>query len=381
VRSLKLHVPVIAILVVASNANAQSSVTLYGSLDVALAYFNNTGHASVFQMQSGDLQSTFWGLRGTEDLGGGLKALFDLESGVDITSGRSQNGGRLFGRQSYVGLQSDKLGTVTLGRQYDPTIDLVQPITGDVYGPAFATPGDADNNDGTVWVNNAIKYASPTYAGFQYALMYALGGVPGSASSGHTYAAAALYTNGGLSLATGYFFAKNDGPAGAGTADLTQNNSVTPLFDSVAMVGSRQIVQVAAQYVVGNLTGNVRYSNAQYKPYMNFGAFNRTQTFNIAGASLGYQLTPAELLSLGYVYARTTGGSSATYNNVAASSAYSLSKTTILYATAAYSHASGTTFSADGTTLVSAGGSIGDVTSSSGTPNQVGVMLGMVHKF
>ncbi|WP_206997231.1 porin [Trinickia mobilis] len=380
-RSPKLHVPVIAILVAASNANAQSSVTLYGSIDVALAYFNNTGHASVFQMQNGDLQSTFWGLRGNEDLGGGLKALFDLESGVDITSGHLQNGGREFGRQSYVGLQSDKLGTVTLGRQYDPTVDLVQPITADVYGPAFATPGDADNNDGTVWVDNAIKYASPTYAGFQYELMYAVGGVPGSVSSGHTYSAAALYSNGGLSLATGYLFAKNDGPAGAGTADLTQNNAVTPLFDAVAMVGSRQIVQVAAQYVVGNLTGNVRYSNAQYKPYMSFGAFNRTETFNIAGASLAYQVTPAELLSLGYVYAKSNGGSSATYNNVAASSAYSLSKTTTLYATAAYSHASGTTFSGDGTTLVSAGGSIGDVTSSSGTPNQVGVMIGMVHKF
>ncbi|TDN61979.1 porin [Paraburkholderia sp. BL10I2N1] len=379
--SIKYHACALTFFAAASGASAQSSVTLYGSIDEALAYYNNTGHASVLQLQNAAFQSSYWGLQGNEDLGGELKAIFALESGFDVTSGQLQNGGRLFGRKAYVGLASSGLGTVTLGRQYDPTVDLVQGITADSYGPAFATPGDADNNDGTVWIDNAIKYASPTYAGFQYELMYALGGVAGSISSGHTYSAAALYNNGGLSLAAGYLFAKNDGPNGAGSADLTQNNSVTPLFGSVGMVGSRQIAQVAVQYVVGNLTANARYSNAQYKPYLNYGAFNRTQTFNIAGTSLGYQLTPAALLAIGYNYTKSSGDSSATYHTVAATSSYGLSKRTTFYATAAYSHASGTTFSADGATLVPAGGTVGDLTSSSGTPNQVALIIGIVHKF
>lgn len=371
----------LAISGVVSCANAQSSVTLYGTIDEALAYYNNTGTGSVLQMQNADLQASYWGLKGTEDLGGGLKALFDLESGFDINTGSLQNGGREFGRQSYVGLSSGTLGTVTLGRQVDPTIDLVQGITADGYGPAFTTPGDIDNNDGTVWIDNAIKYASPTYAGLQYALMYALGGVAGDTTSGQTYSAAALYNHGGFSLAAGYLFAKNEGADGAGTADLVQNNSVTPLYGSVAMAGSRQIMQIAAQYVTGPLTANVRYSNAQYKPYADYGAFNRTESFNIGGVSLGYQVTPAELLAIGYVYTRSSGASSATYNSVSAGSEYSLSKRTILYATAGYSHASGTSFSSDGSMIVPAGGTVGDLTSSSSTPNQVALMIGVVHKF
>ena len=303
---------IMVLLGTASGANAQSSVTLYGTIDEALAYYNNTGHGSVVQMQGADLESNKWGLKGSEDLGGGVKAVFNLENGFDINTGALENGGREFGRQAYVGLASDSLGTLTLGRQYDPTVDLVQGITADGYGPAFTTPGDADNNDNSIRVSNAIKYASPTYAGFQYELLYALGGVAGNTTSGQTYSAAALYTNGGLSLAAGYLFAKNDEAGGAGTADPIQNNSVTPLFDSVAFVGSRQIAQAAAQYVVGSLTANLRYSNAQYKPYVHVGAFNRTENFNVGAGSLGYQLTPAELLAVGYTYTKSSGASSAT---------------------------------------------------------------------
>ncbi|SAL29192.1 porin [Caballeronia udeis] len=361
--------------------HAQSSVTLYGTIDEAVAYYNNTGHGSVFQMQGGNLDSNKWGLKGTEDLGGGLKTVFNLENGFDINTGALQNGGSEFGRQAYVGLASDSLGTLTLGRQYDPTVDLVQGITADGYGPAFTTPGDADNNDNSIRVSNAIKYASPTYAGFQYELLYALGGVAGSTTSGQTYSAAALYANGGLSLAAGYLFAKNDEAGGAGTADQIQNNSVTPLFGSVAMVGSRQIAQAAAQYAVGLFTANLRYSNAQYKPYVNYGAFNRTETYNVGAASLAYQVTPAALLAVGYTYTKSSGAASATYNSVAASSQYSLSKRTTLYATAGYTHASGTTFSSDGTTIVPAQGAVGDLTSSSSTPTQVVLTIGMVHKF
>jgi predicted porin len=369
------------LLVAASCANAQSSVTLYGTIDESVAYYNNAGHGSLFEMQGADLESNKWGIKGVEDLGGGLKAIFNLENGFDINTGALGQGGSEFGRQAYVGLASDSLGTLTFGRQYDPTVDLVQPITGDAYGPAFTTPGDADNNDDSIRVSNSIKYLSPTYAGLQYELLYALGGVAGSTSSGETYSAAALYGNGGLSLAAGYLFSKSDGAGGAGTADPIQNNSVTPLYDAVAFVGSRQIAQVAAQYVVGSLTANIRYSNAQYKPYFSYGAFDRTEKFNIGAASLGYQLTPAALLAIGYTYMKSSGASSATYNSIAASSQYFLSKRTTLYATTGYTHASGTTFSSDGTAIVPAGGAVGDLTSSSSTPSQVAVMVGIVHRF
>jgi predicted porin len=342
-----------AMLVAASGARAQSSVTLYGTLDNALAYYNNVGHGSVLQLQGGNLDSNKWGLKGTEDLGGGLNAIFDLEDGFDINTGALEQVEREFGRQAYVGLASDSLGTLTFGRQYDPTVDLVQPFMADGYGPPFTTPGDADNNDDSIRVSNAIKYASPIYVGFQFELLYALGWVAGNTTSGQTYSAAALYGNGGFSLAAGYLFAKNDGAGGAGTADPIQNNSVTPLYDAVELVSSRQMAQIATQYVIGSFAANVRYSNAQYKPYVSFGAFDRTGNFNIGAASLAYQTTPAELLAIGYTYIKSSGAASATYNSIAASSQYGVSKRTTLYATTAgYTHASGSTFTSDGTTIV-----------------------------
>lgn len=376
-----LGILLVGSMMLASEAKAQSSITLYGTLDEAAVYFNNAGHGSLFQMQGGDLDANRWGLKGEEDLGNGIKAVFDLENGFEINSGTLAQGGREFGMQAFVGLSSDSLGTLTLGRQYDPVVDLVQPITADGYGAAFSTPGDADNNDNTLWVDNAVKYASPNYAGFQYELLYALGGVAGNTTSGQTYSAAALYGNGGFSFAVGYFFAKNDEAGGIGSADQIQNNSVTPLFGDTAFVGSRQIAQAAAQYVIGSLTANVRYSNVQYKPYVDFGAFNRTENFNIGAASLGWQVRAAVLVAIGYTFTKSSGAASATYNSVAATSQYSLSKRTVLYATAGYTHASGSTFSSDGATLMAAGGTVSDMTSSSNTPNQVALLIGILHRF
>ena len=380
-RRLAISCFTLTILSAASVAQAQSSVTLYGEIDNALAYYNNVGHASLVTMQGADLATNQWGIKGKEDLGGGFQAIFNLENGFDINTGKLRQGGREFGKNAWVGLSSTTLGTITIGRQLDPTVDLVQPFTADGYGPAFTTPGDADNNDNTFRVDNSIKYTSPTYGGLQYELMYGLGGVTGNISSQELSSAAASYTNGGLGLAVGYIFTKNDGPGGLGTADQTQNNSVTPLFGSVAFVGSRLITHVAAQYAVGLFTVNVRYSNAQWKPYTSFAAFNRTETFNTGATSLDYQVTSALAVNVGYTYTRSSGASSATYNTVAAGTEYSLSKRTTVYAIGGYSHAHGTTFSADGNSVVAAGGSVGDLESSSSTPNQVAFMMGITHKF
>lgn len=368
-------------LVVVSSARAQSSITLYGELDNAIAYYNNTGHASLIEMQGADLTANQWGLKGAEDLGNRFQAIFNIENGFNINSGKLSQGGRLFGKNAWVGLNSEVFGKVTIGRQLDTTVDLVQPLTADGYGPAFTTPGDADNNDNTFRLQNAIKYTSPTYAGLQFELMYGLGGVAGNASSQESSSAAIAYAHGAFSAAAGYVFAKNDGAGGVGTADQTQNSSVTPLFGDDPFVGSRLITHVAVQYVWNKLTANVRYSNAQWKPYASFAAFNQKETFNTGAASLDYQMTPAVALNIGYTYTKSSGGSSATYNNVAAGMEYSLSKRTTLYAIGGYSHAHGTTFSEDGNHIVSAGGTVGDLESSSSTPNQVALIFGLTTKF
>jgi predicted porin len=369
--------------VTASTAQAQSSVTLFTNFDDAVAHYNNEGKGSVTQLQVGDMTGNWWGLRGQEDLGGGIKTVFFLASGFNLNNGKQAIPGQEFGKAlgAWMGLTSDSWGTIRVGRQYSPANDLVTGITGDPYSPAFSTPGDADNNDGTFYVDNAIKYISPTYGGFKYELLYALGGVAGSVSSQSSSSAAVSYSAGALTVAGGYIFAKNDGPNGAGTADQTQNNSVTPLFGDVPFVGSRLISMVAVQYAFGSFIGSLRYSNAQWKPGSKFTAFNQTETFNIGGVSLNYALTRAAGLEFGYNYTKSSGASAATYNTVAAQAYYHLSKSTTLYAITAWNHASGTTFSEDGNSIVPATGSLTDIAASSSTPNQVGFILGMTTHF
>ncbi|RAF76601.1 porin, partial [Burkholderia multivorans] len=87
----------------------------------------------------------------------GLKAIFTLENGFDVNSGRLGQGSLMFGRQAYVGLSSP-YGTVTLGRQYDSVVDFVGPLeAGDQWGGYIAAhPGDLDNFNNAYRVNNAI---------------------------------------------------------------------------------------------------------------------------------------------------------------------------------------------------------------------------------
>ncbi|NPT61874.1 porin, partial [Paraburkholderia elongata] len=118
--------------VLANTAHAQSSVTLYGLIDVGITYTNSQltshgGHSNV-QETSGAVDGSRWGLRGAEDLGGGLKAIFTLENGFNVNNGTFGQGGREFGRQAFVGLSSTDYGTVTFGRQYSSMVDYVGPL-------------------------------------------------------------------------------------------------------------------------------------------------------------------------------------------------------------------------------------------------------------
>jgi len=108
----------------AGAASAQSSVTLYGIIDIGLQYqsisaenVNPQINSSRFGMTNGTQSGSRWGLRGTEDLGNGLRAVFVLESGFDSANGNSAQGSRLFGRQSTLGLASNQWGQVDFGRQ------------------------------------------------------------------------------------------------------------------------------------------------------------------------------------------------------------------------------------------------------------------------
>jgi predicted porin len=372
-----------------SGAHAQSSVTLYGVLDAGIAYIHNAQGANgqnsstLVKFSSGNTYGDRWGLRGKEDLGGGLAAIFQLENGFNIGTGALGQGNRLFGRKAIVGLASDSYGSVTLGRQYDPVVDLVQQFTQDAYfGGTFATPGDLDNYDNSLRVNNSVKYVSPVLAGFQVEALYAFGGVAGATGNGQTYSFGGAYSNGPFGFAAAYFHANGGSTLSNGLRTWTSSSD--SLFNTVINAGfatanSIQIVRAAGQYVFGPFTAGLSYSNTQYSGD-GFSAFQSTAKFNSGAGFLNYRATPALLVGVGYNYTSLTGPASAHYNQVNAGADYALSKRTSLYALAGYQRASGNTLSSAGA-LVSAQASIGSFGVNSGTNSQVLTIVGIRSRF
>ncbi|MFP3570068.1 porin, partial [Paraburkholderia sp. SIMBA_030] len=145
-------------------------------IDEGLNFTSNAGGHSAWAMSSGDTAGSRWGLKGSEDLGGGYKAIFKLENGFNINTGKLGQDSSMFGRQAYVGLSSDHYGTITLGRQYDTSVDdygfASLTAAGNWAGDISAHPFDNDNADWDYRVNNAVKYVSPTWRGLTGEAMY-----------------------------------------------------------------------------------------------------------------------------------------------------------------------------------------------------------------
>ncbi|AMP03398.1 porin [Collimonas pratensis] len=106
-------------------ADAQSNIILYGRIDTGIRYSSNQDIAGgkLLEVTSGASSGSRWGVKGSEDLGGGMKAVFTLENGFEPDTGKAAQSGRLFGRQAWLGL-SGSLGTLTVGRQYSPVYNV-----------------------------------------------------------------------------------------------------------------------------------------------------------------------------------------------------------------------------------------------------------------
>lgn len=160
----------------AGAAQAETSVTLYGTVDGGVGYtqFKNDAGTKAKLTGFGDAgqSSNRWGLRGAEDLGDGLQAIFNLESGFNLGTGESGQNGRLFGREAYVGLKSNGWGQFTAGRQ--STI-------GNRWLSSVATPfGNNFNQSRSAGAfstaelryDNQLQYQTPSFSGFQFGVGY-----------------------------------------------------------------------------------------------------------------------------------------------------------------------------------------------------------------
>lgn len=172
-------------------AQTTGSVTLYGVVDMAVESAR-TGNGSLQRVESGVIAGSRWGLRGTEDLGGGLRAVYVAEAGFNGDTGLSGQGGLAFGRQVFVGL-SGGWGQLTAGRHYTTlhTSLATYALTGLIWG-------NAANyfRDGSVLrANNSLRYQSPSLGGFTARAMYSFGETAGS-TVGSLYGGSLDYVSG-----------------------------------------------------------------------------------------------------------------------------------------------------------------------------------------
>lgn len=360
-------------LVVAQIAWAQSSVQLYGVIDEGLNFANNaqtgipggrTGR-QLYSMTSSTNRGDRWGLRGTEDLGGGYKTLFVLESGFDTGTGAFQQGGTFFGRQAFIGISSP-YGTITAGRQYDSIVDFVQLVSAAPGNGVYALHGNDMDDFGNTWhVNNAIKYVTPDYNGFKAGGLFSFGGVPGSFGTNSVFSFGASYATGPVTIAAAFLKVKDPNRSYWGSnsgSSTTANNlgAVTgvqfnPVFGGYASASSLQVAAAGIQYSFsGGLIAGLDYSHVGFHDLNDpaSGNLNLTNPFDYHGSTsfnsysafARYAITSALWLNGSYSYlvgGGLDGKESARYQTFNAAIDYNFSARTTVYFMAGYQVASG----------------------------------------
>jgi predicted porin len=346
----------------AGSAAAQSSVTLFGVVDNGVEFANHQpGNGnSVTRLSSGNLSGPRWGIRGTEDLGQGLKASYLLDSGFENDTGRLMYAGRLFGRSAYVGLQG-AWGAIYLGRQQNPIFDVAGNFDPMVLAPRYSIVIQDSAFVGRS--DNAIKYAG-TFGGLGVSAMYSFGAdsntaggseVPGANKLGRQYGFNLSYSAGPVSLAAAY----DD----VNTGTLAVNPDARTRR---AMLAATYAFSSAAKAYVG-----YRWANALDGARLPGTLPGATQRSNLWWTGLAWQVTPAMSLS-GAAYYQDFADSGSNAWLFAASADYAFSKRTDVYLNVGYTLNKGTanlglTASGFGSTLTGA--------------NQLGVVAGLRHKF
>jgi predicted porin len=374
----------------AMSAHAQSSVTLYGSLDAGIVYANNAGGHSMWAQGSGAMSNNYFGLKGAEDLGGGLKAIFTLESGFNINNGGYKNGDSGFNRQAFVGLQSDQYGTLTLGRQYDSMNQYLAPLSeaGAGFGNNLAGhPFDNDNFAQSFSIKNAVKYSSANYSGLQFGGLYGFSNQADGFANSRAWSAGASYSNGPLNVAAGYLQLNNSGTVGgnsSGAASADQNISAR----------QQRTFGAGANYTYGPAQVGFVWSHSQIDGLQSLSSGGATlagvsglnlhmDNFELNGA---YHVSPALAVVASYTFTDGTvtgtgnGDQSPKWHTVMVGTDYSLSKRTDVYLAGVYQHASGS-MGVNGSGQAIANVAAINTLSPSTTNNQIAATIGLRHRF
>lgn len=304
---MKKTLVALAALSAAAGAFAQSSVTIYGTLDASVAYVKNANAAkqSVTLLNDSAITTSRWGMRGTEDLGGGLKANFNLESDVNMGTG-ANNAAGMFRRAAYVSLSSDQFGELRLGRATSVAVGHL--VSGGIVAPNNAMHGTMLLGAGLAadfFVANAITYVSPSLSGLRASLQYAPGEQAGDSRNGSAAHAAVKYQGSNFTLGGAYVNVENTKSG----ATITSYGRKWYTVDGTVTLG--QVKLGAAYYDVDHNAGLAPTKGVDNQGYILNGS---------------YQLDPKVMLFAGFI--KSLQDSSA----VTLQARYALSKRTTVYA-------------------------------------------------
>lgn len=302
---------VIFLLSLSVHAIAETKLSVHGALDVCIEHVD-TGNSSVFIQESAGQTGSRLRLNGSEDINEDLKIKFTLEAGLNINNGTSSQGGRIFGRQAWLGLEGTA-GSLTFGRQYSPMDDYGEDIADAFFGgyngsflflqgnakgkldlskagSSFASNSLVDWSSGNgifsidqpygLRVNDSIKYVSPTLHGITAIGMYSFGQRVGTHSSGMQSGLALRYTTGPINLAAGYHQIVGT----KGVVSFNQDGVSTFTPGSFTTTQKTEALAASYNFSTFHLFGNyeqTKFENFKAKDYGVSGLYNLTSKIDL----------------------------------------------------------------------------------------------------
>ncbi|GAB5101253.1 porin [Caballeronia sp. HLA56] len=367
-------------LALSCGVHAQSSVTLYGIVDTGIELVTHAGPADDKVVRMPGITGTVpsrWGLRGTEDLGGGYAAIFTLENGFNVRSGDINQGGRLFGRQAWLGVSS-RFGTLSFGRQY--TMSYWAIVDADQLGPdIYGGVGSIDSYIPNARSDNTVAYKG-TFSGVTIGGAYAFGrdsagtgnspgqgtcagAIPGNFNACRQWSVLLRYDASAFGIAASYD-EQRGGPGAA--ANIFNGTTPIPLTNG----GDKDArTQINGYFKVGQLKVGGGWLGRRVETVSPTLADVRTDIFYLTGT---YFITPAVVVDAG-VYRTIDTDQDTRATLTALRGTYLLSKRTAVYLQSGYVFNS-----AKARYTLSQGGP--GTTPNAGV-SQLGVMAGIRHSF
>lgn len=307
---MKKSLIAMAVLAAAGAASAQSSVQLYGIADVWVGGVKTLGNKAQTVVNDGGVDGSRFGLKGSEDLGGGLKAIFTLEQGFTLDNGAAgtttdaagNTVNAAFSREATVGLQGN-FGTVKLGKQFN-AFDDVSGAAATVFDGALTPMNNVfESAKFATTDNNTVKYISPSFSGFSGSASYGFGeNKTATTDATNNYALAGQYANGPIAAGLGY------------------------AVHDLGAAGENKAVRLNGSYNFGVATGKASYG------LVDFANNNKANEYEIG---VDYPVASNLILSAGYAFSKLENGAGAKQtesNGFGLAAAYLLSKRTTAYA-------------------------------------------------